>query len=129
MLDRTHSIEDAIAAAPLLMEPFPHIIVPDVLPVEVISAVIERWPPEERMAPEPGGIGRFMFPIYDNRTLRSRFGTWRRRWRLRDGYLAQFGTSHGKAVIDAALARFADFNRTRFGERARYWGNLCLFDS
>jgi hypothetical protein len=44
-----HVIE-RIAAAPIVAEPFPHLVVPDFLPVPVFHAMLEAWPPGDMFA-------------------------------------------------------------------------------
>lgn len=133
MLDRTPSTAAAIAAAPLLETPFPHIIVPNALPTEVAESILQHWPREDQMDPEPGGLGRFLFPIIADHSVRGRLGTWRRHLRLRRlddvAYWRRLAAGPGRAIVNAALSRFADFNVRRFGHEAPYWTDLSLFES
>jgi hypothetical protein len=127
MLDRT----GAIASAAIEVVPFPHIIVPNVLPFDVVRSILDHWPDESNMDPEPGGLGRFMFPLIADQSVRSRLGVWRRYMRLGAGeanFWRRVAAGPGADVVRDALAHFSSYNDTRF-PGARYWAELSLFES
>jgi len=64
-----------IAAAPLRLHPFPHIVVDDLLPARVYEALLEAIPPVEMFAERPFnkrqvGVPPMLAPVYSRRVWR-----------------------------------------------------------
>jgi hypothetical protein len=112
------AIRAAISAAPLSEYPFPHFIARNVLPAHIIEQLLDDWPPESAMRPEPGDLGRYMLPIPPNPEAAS----------VSD-FLHGFGVTAGQTVVEASLARFQRYNARRFGQNATYQTRLDLFES
>jgi hypothetical protein len=112
------AIRAAISAAPLSEYPFPHFIARNVLPAHIIEQLLDDWPPESAMRPEPGDLGRFMLPIPPHPAATG----------VSD-FLHRFGVTVGQTVVEASLARFQRYNARRFGQSATYQARLDLFES
>jgi len=121
--DWAGAVTERIAVSPLLLEPFPHIIVDDVLPAELHREMLARWPAREEMIPESdGSLDRYLFNVVSLNSVAVHGMREITFWK-------GFANNGFKALVAQALEHFRPFNEKRFGVPIDYYNNGMCFEA
>lgn len=104
-----HGAEARIAAAALDVEPFPHLVVDDVLAPDVFADISRYWPASAGFAPTgiPGN-GMFHFELEAGRLAPTAHAFW-----------TEFARGPLAGLVRASLRRFAPIYAAKFGTASR----------
>lgn len=109
----------AIKRATVHRDPFPFMIVDDVVPPYIRSLAVKRWP-SERMTPEPGGLNRRWADLITADNDQSRelglFWWW-------------FTARYGKPILRAVFDKFKHECEAKNGARNIWIGQLTCFEA
>jgi hypothetical protein len=110
----------AIESAIVHRDPFPHMIVDDALPRNVLAQAVRRWP-DKHMVPEPGGLNRrWVHLIQSNRLVPS----------LKCGpFWFWFALRYGRPLLRAVFEKFRPDCEAKNGAKDINIGQLVCFDA